>query len=61
MRNTNKYPITLTEMANACERAAEKLLAERPMVYGDIDSMALHEAANRIRRLQFAAMTEDAK
>lgn len=57
MRNTDQYPVTLNEMVAACERAAQEftdtLGADSPI--GDIHGMALHEAANRLKRLQFAA------
>ncbi len=61
MRNTDRYPITLDEMIEACERASESLLAKyraKPasMPIGDITPMALREAAVRLKRLQFAAI-----
>lgn len=60
MRNTDQYPITLNEMIAACERAAADILTEWEkdplrMPIGDITPMALQEAANRLKRLQFAA------
>lgn len=61
MRNTDQYPITLNEMIDACERAAIDIVSgwERnpgDMPIGDITPVALNEAANRLRRLQFAAL-----
>lgn len=60
MRNTDQYPITLNEMIEACEQAAVQIVSgweKEPenMPIGDITPMALHEAANRLKRLQFAA------
>lgn len=61
MRNTDQYPITLDEMIDACERAATQIVArweQEPenMPFGDLTPMALQEAANRLKRLQFAAL-----
>lgn len=57
MRNTDQYPITLNEMIDACQRAAQEFIdsigPDSPI--GDIHGMALQEAANRLKRLQFAA------
>lgn len=60
MRNTLQYPVTLNEMIEACERAAAEFIeqikeqgADAPV--GDIHGLALQEAANRLKRLQFAA------
>lgn len=58
MRNTNKYPITLDEMIAAVERAyAEECKKAREPSYpiGGIHCAALLEAAQRLKRLQFAA------
>ena len=60
MRNTDQYPITLNEMIDACHRASADILKgweQHPedMPIGDITPMALQEAANRLKRLQFAA------
>ena len=61
MRNTDQYPITLDEMVDACDRAADSIIDgwnkdPQNMPIGDITPMALREAANRLRRLQFAAL-----
>lgn len=59
MRNTDQYPITLDEMIEAVERAAEQELARlrlRNAPIGGIQGMALQEAASRLKRLQFAAL-----
>jgi hypothetical protein len=57
VRNTDQYPIKLNEMIDACERASKEftdsLGPDSPI--GDIHGMALHEAATRLKRLQFAA------
>lgn len=61
MRNTSLYPITLAEMIDACERAAVDIVRgweQNPedMPIGALTPMALQEAANRLKRLQFAAL-----
>lgn len=62
MRNLEQNPITLDEMIAAVERAAKahdeamKKLGSNASI-GGIHGAALHEAASRLKRLQFAATT----
>ena len=61
MRNLAEYPITLDEAISAVQEELDSYLkcveetpaANRPL--GDIHALALQEAINRLKRLQFAA------
>ena len=55
MRDLRKYPITLKEMAQACDRAADALAEQDPPHYGDLTVPALRAAAWRLVRLDFAS------
>lgn len=59
MRNTVQYPVTLDEMIEACEWAAEKMTQQKPINYGDMRPLALRRAAIHLKRLQFAAHEDD--
>ncbi len=61
MRNLAEYPITLDEAIEAVQQEHDSYVkcieetpaANRPM--GDIHALALQDAINRLKRLQFAA------
>lgn len=61
MRNLAEYPITLDEAIDAVQEELDsymKCLEETPAAnrpLGDIHALALREAINRLKRLQFAA------